>query len=96
MDNRMPSYLGKVITPDNPSRLSKFAMNKYDSFSKIYHKCKDESDNISDIKYVDDDDDTAQCSIRLCTSQETLDRIGQAIADDDNIYIDRDVIIAKR
>lgn len=96
MDNRMPTYLGRCITPGNPSNLSKFAMNKYDSFSRIYHTCKNESDNISDIHCVDEDDDATQCSIKVLTSPDTLERISESIKDEENMYIERDVITAKR
>lgn len=96
MDNRMPSYLGRVITPDNPSKMTKFAMNKYGPFSNIYHKCKDESENITDITCIDEDDDATECSIRLVASQDTLSRINDSLADEENMYMDQDVIIAKK
>ena len=53
MEKYKPEYLGKVIPVDNPSKMTNFVENQYDSFSKMYEVCKDQSSNISDIKPVD-------------------------------------------
>ena len=50
MEKYKPGYLGKVIPADNPSKLTDFVTNQYDAFSKIYDTCKNQSENISDIK----------------------------------------------
>ena len=53
MEKYKPSYMGKVITPDDKTKMTDMMTNKYDSFTAVYDAVKDSSDAISDIVVVD-------------------------------------------
>lgn len=95
MNKYKPEYLGKVIPADNPGKLADFVTNKYDSFSKVYDACKNYSENINDIKSVDNETDNKNSiSIKLNTDIETVEIIKKAIGTDSSINIKGDVITA--
>ena len=97
MKKYKPEYLGKVL-PDEGSKRKDFLQDEYESFSDIYDICKDESDNITDIKNVSEELGSQSLNIKITTtSEEVLDRLTEKVAThpDDHISIDKDVIGAK-
>lgn len=96
MDKYKPQYLGKVIPADNPSKLSDFVNNKYESFSKIYDTCKEQSSNISDIKVVENES-TNPCSlsVKISTDSTSLNTIKASVEGNESIEINNDVITAR-
>ena len=95
MNKYKPEYLGKVIPVDNPGKLTDFVTNKYDSFSKVYDVCKDQSDKIEDIKAVDTEgSDVNSFSVKLSADADTVETIKKAIGADSSINIKGDVITA--
>lgn len=94
MKKYKPEYLGKVIPADNPNKLSKFLTKKYDSFSKIYDTVKSESENIKDIKAIDDESDSL--SVKLTCSKETASKIKDIANGADGVTVDNDVVTAKK
>ena len=95
MEKYKPGYLGKVIPADNQGKLTDFVTNKFDSFSKIYNACKDQSEKIDDIKAVESEDSN-ECSFsaKISTDMETVETIKKAIGTDSSINIKGDVITA--
>lgn len=94
MKKYKPEYMGKVMPVDNPSKLTDFVQNKYDSFSKIYDNVKDKSENISDVKTVDkDSSDTSSLSIKVSTDEDTLNDI-KANMKDPSVNVENDVFTA--
>lgn len=97
MNKYKPEYLGKVIPADNPVQLTDFVTNKYDSFSKVYDTCKDQSEKIDNIQVVESGGDDNKCSlsVKLITDQDTVETIKHAIGTNDtSINIKGDVITA--
>lgn len=95
MDKYKPGYLGKVIPADDPSKMTDFVENKYDSFSKVYEVCKDQSANISDIKPVDSGSGET-ISVQIVASTETMELINEAAKNDDSVTVQGGVVIAKK
>ena len=73
--------------------MTNFLSNQYDSFSKIYDLCKNESDKIKDVKVVTDNNE--KLSLKVSTSLDTLNDIKQKVTDE-SISIDNDIITAKK
>lgn len=91
MNKYKPEYLGKVIPADNPSKLTDFVTNQYDSFSKVYEVCKDQSDKIADIKVVESDNDPANAlKVKISGEKEVIDKIKEKSKD--GIIVEDDVI----
>ena len=95
MNKYKPEYLGKVIPADNPGQLTDFVTNKYESFSKMYDACKDQSEKIDNIQVVESEgDDKCSLSIKMITDQDTVETIKRAMGTDSSINIKGDVITA--
>lgn len=95
MNKYKPEYLGKVV-PNESAKITEFVMDKFDSFSKIYDACKDQSESISDIKAVDvGSTDPSSLSVKLSTGSDTLSKITESIKNDTTITMSGDVITAK-
>ncbi len=95
MKKYKPEFLGKVIPADNPSKLTDFVQNKYDSFSRIYEKARDHSEDITDIKTVDTaSDNPSSLSVKISTNKETLGKISAGIEPDSSVKMNGDVITA--
>lgn len=91
MNKYKPEYLGKVIPADNPSKLTDFVTNQYDSFSKVYEVCKDQSEKIKDIKVVESDNDpTNALKVKISGEKEVIDKIKEKSKD--GIIVEDDVI----
>lgn len=96
MDKYKPGYLGRVLPADDPSKLTDFVTNKYDAFSKVYDACKDQSENITDLKVVETDNaDTETLSVKISASEEAIDTIKETTSSDESVTIENDVITAK-
>lgn len=93
MERYKPEYLGKVIPVDDTSKLTDFVTNKYDSFSKIYDTCKEQSQNISDIKVVGSENDSL--TVKLTCSQDTAEQIKKTALGDNTISIIGDIVTAR-
>jgi hypothetical protein len=93
MKKYKPEFLGKCLAVDDPSKMTNFLSNQYDSFSKIYDLCKNESDKIKDVKVVTDNNE--KLSLKVSTSLDTLNDIKQKVTDE-SISIDNDIITAKK
>lgn len=93
MNQYKPEYLGKVIPADNPSKLTEFVTNKFDAFNKVYDACKKESANISDIKPVNNDNNSS-LSVKVSASEETLNNVREAVKDDASIKVEGGVLTA--
>lgn len=97
MEQYKPGFLGKVIPADDPSKLTDFVTNKYDSFSTIYDACKNQSENISDIKTVEtSSSDINSLSVKVSADKETIDKIKEVTAGDDSVSVKNDVITATK
>lgn len=95
MNKYKPEYLGKVIPVDNPGKLTDFVTNKYNSFSKVYDICKNQSDKIEDIKVVETEgSDVNSFSLKLSADADTMETIKKAIGSDASMNIKGDVITA--
>ena len=95
MNKYKPEYLGKIIPADNPVKITDFVINKYDSFSKVYDACKNQSEKIDDIKVVESEtDDRCSISVKMITDKDTVETIKTAIGTDSSINIKGDVITA--
>lgn len=97
MENYKPKYLGKCIPADNPSKLTKFVTEQYDSFSKVYDTCKDQSDKIDDIKVVDsgDGDSGDTLKVKVSADKEVLKEISDKAKEGGSVTVQDDVITAK-
>lgn len=96
MEKYKPGYLGKVLPADDPSKLTDFVNNKYDAFSRIYDTCKDQSENIADIKAVETGStDPETLSIKISASEEAIDSIKESTNGNESVTIDNDVITAR-
>ena len=96
MQKYKPFYLGRAIPADDQTKLTDFVQNRYDAFSKIYDSCKDESENITDIKVVDSKDESAtSLSIKVSTEKSALENISEKIKDDESMSITGDTITAR-
>lgn len=96
MEKYKPEYLGKVMPIDNPSNLTDFFTSKYDSFSKIYDVCKDQSNDILDIKTVNiNANETESLSVKISAVDSVYDIIKDKVKNDPSVSINNDVITAK-
>jgi len=96
MERYKPGYLGRVIPADDTTKLTDFVQNKYDAFSRIYDTVKDESENISDIKTIENSDgDASTLSVKLSADTAVVEKISEKIKDDGSIKIADGVITAK-
>ena len=96
MDRYKPGYLGKVIPADDQNKLTDFVQNKYDSFSKIYDSCKEDSKKISDINVVESTDtDASELSVKISTDEETIQSISERVKDDDTVKMNGNLITAR-
>lgn len=97
MEKYKPGYLGKVIPADDPAKLTKFVTKKYESFSKIYDTCKDQSDKIGDIKVVEsgegDSEDTLK--VKVSADKDVVEKIADTAKKDASVTVQDDVITAK-
>lgn len=94
MKQYKPEYLGKVIPADNPSKLTEFVTNQYDSFSKVYEVCKDQSDKIKDIKVIESDNESADVlKVKISGEKEAIDKIKEKSKD--GVIVENDVITVK-
>lgn len=95
MEKYKPGYLGKVIPADNPSKLTDFVTNQYDAFSKIYDTCKNQSENISDIKVVETgNNDPGSLSIKVSADRKVVESIKEVAKDDISVNVNDFVITA--
>ena len=97
MENYKPGYLGKVMPVDNQSKMTDFVTNKYDAFTKVYDICKNQSSNINNIVGVDTGgtSTSVELSVKLSTTQETINAIKKNASNDPSISINNDVITVK-
>ena len=89
-----PEYLGKVIPVDDDKKLTDFVQNKYDSFSKIYDACKEDSERIQDLYPLDSTEGSKELSIRVITDSDTLSSIDEKNKENSNVVISNDLITA--
>lgn len=97
MEKYKPGYLGKVIPVNDQYKTTDFIINKYDAFSKIYDNCKDQSENISDIKVVENNNSESNfsLSVKLTTTKEVVENIKESVKGDNSIKIDNGTITAE-
>lgn len=96
MNQYKPEYLGKAMPVDDTSKLTDFVANKYDSFSKIYDACKDQSEKISDIKTVENNsNDSSSLSIKVSADKDVIDNIKENVKDDEKVTVENDVVTAR-
>lgn len=96
MEKYKPGYLGKVIPADNLSKMTGFLTHQYDSFSKIYDTCKDQSKDIKDIKVVENNNGSPadSLSVKISASPETVTEIVKKAAGECSVTVKGDVITA--
>ena len=94
MNQYKPEYMGKVIPADDPVKMTNFMSKQYDSFSKIYDVCKNESVNIDNIKVVDTNSNDS-FSVKISAAKETISKIIQQAANSPTLSVSGDVITAK-
>ena len=94
MNKYKPEYMGKVIPADDPTKLTDFVTNKYESFSKAYDACKENSDKIKDVSPVDTKSGTTDFSMKISTDANTIKDIIDN-KKDDSVTVSGDVISAK-
>ena len=92
MRHYKPEYLGKVITPDDNVKLTDFVHNKYDSFSKVYDACKENSEDITDITVMNTEGTTF--ALKLDARTDTLNTIHERIKGENDITLTNDIISA--
>lgn len=95
MDQYKPEYLGKVIPAADPSKMTGFLSNQYNSFSKIYDACKEHSSDIKDITVVENaaNPDTS-LSVKVSANNEILSEIIKKASGSSEISVKGDVITA--
>ncbi len=90
-----PEYLGKAIPVTSPSGLTDFVHNKYDTFTKIYEVCRDDSEKINDIKTLDSDNkNLTSLSMKISADNDVLSNISNKIKEQNNIDLQGDIITA--
>lgn len=94
MNQYKPEYMGKVMPVNDPSKLTNFVANQYESFTKVYDACKNQSDNIKDIKPVDNGN-TDSLSVQISADESTIEAIKENARGDDSVTIEGGVITAK-
>ena len=93
MKKYKPGYLGKVIPVDNPPKMTKFLTEKYDAFSKIYDTVKSESENINNIKVIENEE-SKSLSIKIDADKDIVKHIKDIASGTDGVTVDNDVITA--
>ena len=94
MEKYKPEYLGKIIPVNDPLKMTNFIQNQYDSFSKIFDVCKNESASIKDITLVNSEILNNSLSVKLSTTMESIEKINTFIKDNGSISINGDIITA--
>ncbi len=94
MERYKPSYMGQVMPADDPSKLTDFVANKYESFSKCYDAAKNESDKINGVAAGNSPVGTSEFSMKLATDSETMEKIKDGITDE-SVSVSGDMITAK-
>ena len=95
MNQYKPEFLGKVIPADDPSKLTAFCMDKFNSFNKIYDVCKAQSAQIGDIKAVEtENDEQTSLSVKVSADKDAVAAIIQTAKGDASVSIKGDVITA--
>ena len=95
MDKYKPTYVGQVIPADDPSKLTDFVTNKYESFSKCYDAAKDNSESIGAVSATNVKEGSSEFSMKLDTDHSTLDEIKERVKDDPSVSVSGDTITAK-
>lgn len=95
MDKYKPSYMGQVMPADDPSKLTDFVSNKYDSFSKVYDAVKDESEKINAVSAAGSTDGSTEFSMKVNTDKETMEKIKEKTKDDESVNVNGDTVSAK-
>lgn len=95
MDKYKPTYMGQVMPADDPSKLTDFVSNKYDSFSKAYDAVKDESEKINAVSAAGSADGSSEFSMKVNADKETLDKIKEKVKDDDSVKVNGDTVTVK-
>lgn len=98
MKKYKPEYLGKVLPDEGPKRKD-FLQNEYEPFSEIYDACKDESEDITDIKNLTEELGSPSLNIKVTTtSEEVLHKLSDKISNDpeSNVSISGDVLTSKK
>lgn len=75
MDKYKPTYMGQVMPVDNPSKMTDFVSNKYESFSKCYDAVKSESEKINGVSPVQTNEGTSEFSMKVNTDSATMENI---------------------
>lgn len=94
MDRYKPGYMGQVIPADNPSKLTDFVVNKYDSFSKCYDNIKDQSEAINSVSPIDTPEGSSEFGMKVNTDHPTLQKIKEGVSDE-SVTVKGDIISAK-
>lgn len=94
MDRYKPSYMGQVMPADNPSKLTDFVVNKYESFSACYDAVKDQSESINSVSQVSTPDGSSEFSMKVDASYSALQQIKEGVKDE-SVSVKGDVISAK-
>lgn len=90
----MPEYLGSIGIHSDASKTTRFMADKYDSFTKIYHLCKEESENINSVNSIETPNDRlSTLNVEVNASRNTLDAIMSKV-NDDKISITDNIITA--
>ena len=95
MEKYKPSFMGQVMPADNPSKLTDFVANKYESFSKCYDAAKDESNKISGVSAANSPDGSTEFAMKVNTDSETMEKIKDKVKDDPSVTVSGDTISAK-
>lgn len=93
MKKYKPEYMGKVIPADDPAKMTDFVTNKYESFSKAYDSCKENSGKIKDVKPIETKSGSSEFSMKVDTDGATMAKIMENNKDS-NVSISGDVITA--
>lgn len=95
MERYKPSYMGMVMPADDPSKLTDFVANKYESFSKCYDAVKDESANIKNVSATDTPEGSSEFSMKLSTDSETMEKIKDKTKEDGSISVAGETVSTK-
>lgn len=95
MERYKPTYMGQVMPADDPSKLTDFVANKYESFSKCYDAAKDESENIKAVAAVSSPEGSSEFGMKVNTDSETMEKISEKVKDDETVSVSGDTITAK-
>ena len=95
MERYKPTYMGQVMPADDPSKLTDFVANKYESFSKCYDAAKDESENIKSVSAVNSSEGTSEFKMKVTVDEETMEKIKDKVNDDESVSVNNGIISAK-